>query len=91
MCQIVKRKSLFSNSAPEIHIFNSRRHQILLSVANQFQDSIFLFDINNENFGFSKLVSQLKLLPSLFELKDNNYTIAMSTVIKKLQDKEEAL
>ena len=50
MCQIVKRKSLFSNSAPEIHIFNSRRHQILLSVAKQFQDSVFLFDINNENF-----------------------------------------
>ena len=29
------------------------------------------------------LVSQLKLLPSLFELKDND-TIDMSTIIKKL-------
>ena len=33
----------------------------------------------------SKLVSELKLLPSLFEFKDN-YTIDMSTIIKKSQD-----
>ena len=33
----------------------------------------------------SKLLSQLKLLPSLFELKRNG-TVAMSTIIKKLQD-----
>ena len=44
---------------------------------------LFLFDINNEDIAISKLVSQLKLLPSLFELKDND-TIIMSTFIKKL-------
>ena len=33
----------------------------------------------------NKLVSQLKLLPSIFALKDND-TIVMSTIIKKLQD-----
>ena len=44
---------------------------------------LFLFDINNEDIAISKLVSQLKLLPSLFELKDND-TVIMSTFIKKL-------
>ena len=44
---------------------------------------LFLFDINNEDIAISKLVSQLKLLPSLFELKDND-TIILSTFIKKL-------
>ena len=44
---------------------------------------LFLFDINNEDIAISKLVSQLKLLPSLFELKDND-TIIMSTFLKKL-------
>ena len=48
------------------------------------QDSTFLFDINREDIGISKLVSQLKLLPSLFD------TIVMSTIIKSLQDKVEA-
>ena len=41
--------------------------------------------INSKDIGISKLVSQLKLLPSLFELKDND-TVVMSTIIKKLQD-----
>ena len=49
------------------------------------QDSTFLFEINSEDIGISKLVSQLKLLPSLFELKDND-TIDMWTIIKKFQD-----
>ena len=40
-------------------------------VANQLQDSIFLFEINSEDIGISNLLSQLNLLPSLFELKDN--------------------
>ena len=31
---------------------------------------LFLFDINTEDIAISKLVSQLKLLPSLIELKD---------------------
>ena len=48
------------------------------SVARKY----FLFEIDSENIGISKLVSQLKLLPSLFELIDNN-TIDMSTIIKK--------
>ena len=49
------------------------------------QDSTFLFEISSEDIGISKLVSQLKLLPSLFELKDND-TIDMWTIIKKFQD-----
>ena len=45
----------------------------------------FLFEINREDIGISKLISQSKLLPSLFELKDND-TVVMSTIIKELQD-----
>ena len=82
MYQIVKRKSLFfSNNIPEIHIFISWQHQKLLLAANQFQGSTFLFETNSEDKGISKLL--LKLLPSLFELKDND-TIVMSTIIKKI-------
>ena len=44
----------------------------------------FLFEINSDNIGISKLVSHLKLLPSFFELKDHD-TIDMSTIIKKFQ------
>ena len=43
------------------------------------------FEMNSKDIGISKLVWQLKLLPSLFELKDND-TIAMSITVKKLQD-----
>ena len=45
---------------------------------------LFLFDINNEDIAISKLVSQLKLLPSLFE--QDNDAIIMSTFIKKLPE-----
>ena len=65
----------------KIHIFNSWRHQKLLLVANQLQDNNILFENNSEDIGISKLVSQLKLLPTLFELKDND-TINTSTIIK---------
>ena len=58
-----------SNNAPEIHIFNFWRHQKLLLVAKNLQDSTPLFENNCEDIGISKLVSQLKILPSLFELK----------------------
>ena len=51
------------------------------------QDSTFY--INSEDIGISKLVSQLKLFPKLFEFKDND-TIVMSTIIKKSQDEVEA-
>ena len=40
------------------------------------QDSTLLFENNREDIGISKLISQLKVLPSLFELKD---------IINKLQ------
>ena len=63
--------------------FNSWRHQNLELVANQVQDGTFLFKINSKDFSISKLVSQLKLSPSSFELKDND-TIGMSTIFKKL-------
>ena len=71
-----------SNNAPEIDIFNLRRNQKLLLVANQFQDSTFLFEINSKDIGVSKLASQLSLLLSLFELQDN-YTIVISSIIEK--------
>ena len=44
-----------------------------------------MYEISNEGIGTSKLVSQLKLLPSLFKLEDDD-TIVMSTIIKKSQD-----
>ena len=78
-CQ--KENLICSNNAPEIHIFNSLRHQKLLLAANQLQDSTFLFDINSKGTVISKLVSQFKLLASLFELEDND-TIIVSTIRK---------
>ena len=83
-CVRLSKGNLFcSNNTPEIYIFNSLRHQKLLLVAKQLQDSTFY--INSEDIGISKLVSQVKLLPSLFELKDNDI-IFMSTIIKKLPE-----
>ena len=79
----MSKEDLFcSNNAPEIHIFNSLLHRKLLLVAKQLQDSTFY--INSEDIGISKLVPQVKLLPSLFKLKDND-TIVMSTIIKNSQ------
>ena len=43
--------------------------------------STFLFDINSKGVVFTKLVSQLKLLPGLSEFQDND-TIVMSTIRK---------
>ena len=76
-------------NAPKIHIFNSWRHQKLLLVAKQLQVSTFLFEIISESIAISKLVSQLKLLASLFELRDND-TIAKSTISKKICHELEA-
>ena len=77
----MSKENLFcSNSTPEIHIFNYLQHRKLLFVAKQLQDSTFY--INNKDIGISKSVSQVKLLPSLFELKYND-TIVMSTIVKK--------
>ena len=82
-CVRLSKENLFRwSSRPEIHIFNSRWHQKLLLTANQLQDGIFLFEINSKDFRISKLVSQLKLWPSSFELKDND-TIDMSTIFFK--------
>ena len=67
----LSKENLFcSNNAPGIHIFKSWQHQKLLLVANQLKNSTSLSGSNNEDIGISKLVSQLKLLPSLYELKD---------------------
>ena len=55
---------------------------MLLLVANQLLDST---EINSKDIGINRLVSQLKLLQSLFELKDND-TVEMSTIIKKLRN-----
>ena len=59
MCQIaISFENLFCpNNESETYIFISWRHQKLLEVANQLQDSTFLFEINSENIGISKLKS----------------------------------
>ena len=49
------------------------------------QDSTFPFETKSENTDISKLLTELKLLASLFELKDND-AIVMSTIIKNVQD-----
>ena len=46
---------------------------------------ISLASLYSKDINMSRLVPQLKLLPSTFELRDND-TIDMSTIIKKLQD-----
>ena len=46
-----------------------------------FYRQLFSFDINSEGIVFSKLVSQLKLLPILSELEDKD-TIVMGTIRK---------
>ena len=51
-------------------------------MANQLEDSTFLFETNSKDIRISKLVLQLKLFPSLSELKDND-TVVMSTITKK--------
>ena len=76
----LSKENLFSsNNAPEIHIFNSWRDQKWFLVANQLQYSTFFKKINSKDIDISKLVSQLKFLPSLFELK-GNATVVMSTM-----------
>ena len=57
---------------------------------NKLQDSTFVFEINSEDIGISKLVSRSKLLSSLFELKDNG-TIVMSNIVKKICHEIEAV
>ena len=78
-CVRLSKENLFHlNNVLEIHILNSWRHQKLLLVGNQLQDNTSLFEIYSEGIDFSKLVSQLKLLPSLFE----DDTTDMRTIIK---------
>ena len=63
-CVRLPKENVFCpNNASETYIFNSWRHQKLFLVANQWQNSTFLFEINSEDIGTSKLISQLKLLP----------------------------
>ena len=88
--RLSKENLTCSNNAPEIHIFNSWQHQKLLLVPNQLQGCNFLFEINSEDISINILVSQSKLLPSLFEHKDNN-TIVMCTIIKKICHEIEAV
>ena len=67
--RLLKEHLFCSNNTPEIHIFNFWRHQKLLLVAKQLQDSTLLFEKTCEYIGISKLVPRLKTSPSLFELK----------------------
>ena len=63
-CVRLPKENVFCpNNASATYIFNSWRHQKLFLVANQWQNSTFLFEINSEDIGTSKLISQLKLLP----------------------------
>ena len=87
--RLSKENLICSSNEAEIHIFNSWRHWKILLLPNQLQDSTFLFEINSGDIGISKLVSQLKLLSNLFELKEN-YSIVMSTIIKKIRHEIEA-
>ena len=80
-CVTLSKENLFcSNNAHENHIFNSLRHQ-----KRWHQDSTFFYLILTMKTVISKLVSPLKLLPSLIELKDNN-SIIMSTINKKFPE-----
>ena len=45
----------------------------------------FISSLYNEDIDISKLVAQLRLLPGLFEIKDNG-SVGLSTIIKNLQD-----
>ena len=69
-CVRLSKENLFcSNNVPEIHIFNSWWQHKLLLLVNQLQDT-FLFEINSEDIGIYKLVTHLKLLPSLLQLRE---------------------
>ena len=48
-----------------------------------FKIVFFLFNINNDDIAISKLVSQSKLLSSLFKLKEND-SIIKSSIIKQM-------
>ena len=76
-CVRLSKENLFwSNNAPEVHIFNSWWQQKLLLVANQLEDSTLLFETNSKDIGISKLVLRLKVMPSSFELKDNDTAVS---------------
>ena len=78
ICVILPNGNLFcSNYASENYIFNSWRHQVLFLVANQFQDSTFLFEIKLEQININNSKSQLKLLLS------SNCALGLQLALKK--------
>ena len=57
------KENLFcSNNASENYNFISWRHQKLLLAANQLQDSTFLFEIDSEDIGISKIKITVKVI-----------------------------
>ena len=83
-----KENLICSNNAPEIHIFHSWRHPKLLLVPSKIV--LFYLKLTARTSAIiSKLVSQSKLLSSLFEFKEND-SIVMSTIIKKICHEIEA-
>ena len=60
-----------------IHLLFKKRHVQPIN----WKVVLFLVDINSKGIVFSKLISQLKLLPSLSEFQDND-TIVISTIRK---------
>ena len=59
---MLKENLFCPNNASETYMFISWQHQKLLLVANQLQDSTFLFEINSEGTDISNLKSQLKVI-----------------------------
>ena len=59
-CVKLPKENVFCpNNASETYICNSWRHQNILLVANQLQDSIFLFEINSEGIGTTKFIVRI--------------------------------
>ena len=72
-CVRLSKENLFSsNNAPEFNAPQLLTTSKVLISSQSIESSTFLFEINSEDICISKLVSQLKLLPSLFELEDND-------------------
>ena len=59
-----KENLICPNYSSKTYILNSWQHRNFLLVANQFQASTFLFEINSGDIGISQLILQLQLLPS---------------------------
>ena len=60
--RLLKENVFCPNNASEAYILNSWRHQRLLLVAKQLQDSTFLFEINSEEHWHQKINITVKVI-----------------------------